>query len=219
MTQARANSRNRNSHESFCWQEWWAWIMTFMLSQCTVLTFYLLHLTFLTLTVSLHDLYVYVYVLVLGETWLVLPLRFPSDLTICRLFLNQRCSFSFHEQTNKPIKAYFADNRSPAKTKVNIKTLISRFSFLGSVRSSGSQSVFLSVRLSGTSLSKALNLHLSLIGLGQICLRSRSVLGQSQVSLRSLCAYFIRKKEPKILRLVEYYCLKMMSRTHEYGND
>ena len=34
------------------------------------------------------------------------------------------------------------------------------------------------------------NLHLSLIGL-------------SQVSLRSLCAYFVIKTEPKILRLVQ----------------
>ena len=41
-----------------------------------------------------------------------------------------------------------------------------------------------SVRLSGTSLSKALNLHLSLIVMSQICLRSVS--GQSQVSLRSV---------------------------------
>ena len=53
----------------------------------------------------------------------------------------------------------------------------------------GSQKVTLSVRLSGTSLSKSLNLCLSLIGL-------------SQVSLRSLCAYFVRQTEPKILRLV-----------------
>ena len=43
--------------------------------------------------------------------------------------------------------------------------------------------------LSGTKCSKALNLHLSLIG-------------QSQVSLRSICAYFVRQTEPKILRLV-----------------
>ena len=45
------------------------------------------------------------------------------------------------------------------------------------------------VFLSGTKFSKALNLHLSLIDL-------------SQVSLRSLCAYFVRLTEPKILRLV-----------------
>ena len=56
----------------------------------------------------------------------------------------------------------------------------------------GSQKVTLSVRLSGTSLSKSLNLCLSLIGL-------------SQVSLRSLCAYFVRQTEPKILRLVSIY--------------
>ena len=62
-------------------------------------------------------------------------------------------------------------------------------------RSSGSQSV----RLSGTNLSKALNLHLSLIGLSQVSLSSVS--GQSQVSL---CAYFVRQTEPKILRLIEY---------------
>ena len=82
--------------------------------------------------------------------------------------------------------------------------------------------VALSVCLSGTSLSKALNLHLSFIGPSQICHRSvsgqsrvslRSVLGQSQVSLGSvsgqsqvslkyLCDYFVRQTEPKILRLV-----------------
>ena len=50
-------------------------------------------------------------------------------------------------------------------------------------------SVCLSVRLSGTKFSKALNLHLSLIAL-------------SQVSLRSLCAFFDRQTEPRILRLV-----------------
>ena len=63
-----------------------------------------------------------------------------------------------------------------------------------------SLSVCLSVCLSGTSLSKALNLHLSLIVLSQICLRSVS--GQSQVSLRSLCAYFVRQTKPKKLCLV-----------------
>ena len=61
-------------------------------------------------------------------------------------------------------------------------------------------SVCPSVRPSGTSLSKALNLHLSLIVMSQICLRLVS--GQSQVSRRSLCAYFVRQTEPKILRLV-----------------
>ena len=45
---------------------------------------------------------------------------------------------------------------------------------------SGAQGVTLSVCLSGTSLSKALNLHLSFMGL------LRSVLDQSQVSLRSV---------------------------------
>ena len=30
----------------------------------------------------------------------------------------------------------------------------------------------------------------------------RSVSGQAQVSLRSLCAYFVRQTEPKILRLI-----------------
>ena len=67
--------------------------------------------------------------------------------------------------------------------------------------------------LSGTKCSKALNLHLSLIGQSQVSLGSVS--GQSQVSLRlvsgqsqahvshrSLCAYFVRQTEPKILRLV-----------------
>ena len=53
----------------------------------------------------------------------------------------------------------------------------------------------MSVRLSGTKCSKALNLHFSLIGLSQVSLRSisgqsqgslRSVSGQSQVSLRSV---------------------------------
>ena len=48
----------------------------------------------------------------------------------------------------------------------------------------GAQGVSLSVCLSGTSLSKALNLHLSLIGQSQVSLRSVS--GQSLVSLRSL---------------------------------
>ena len=32
----------------------------------------------------------------------------------------------------------------------------------------------------------------------------RSVSGQSQVSLRSLCVYFVRQTEPKILRLVTF---------------
>ena len=87
----------------------------------------------------------------------------------------------------------------------------------GSVRSSGCHSV----RLSGTSLSKALNLHLSLIGQSQVSLRAvscqsqvslRAVSCQSQVSLRSLCAYFVRKTEPKILRLVfMFLTLKIIS--------
>ena len=51
------------------------------------------------------------------------------------------------------------------------------------------ESFCLSVCPSGTKFSKELNLHLSLIDL-------------SQVSLRSLCAYFVRQTEPKILRLV-----------------
>ena len=51
------------------------------------------------------------------------------------------------------------------------------------------ESLCLSGCLSSTRCSKALNLHLSLIGL-------------SQVSLRSLCAYFVRQTEPKILCLV-----------------
>ena len=81
-------------------------------------------------------------------------------------------------------------------------------------RSPRSHSVRLSVRLSGTKCSKALNLHLSLIGLSQVSLGLVS--GQSQVSLRSvsgvrsvsgqsqvsLFAYFVRQTEPKILRLV-----------------
>ena len=36
-------------------------------------------------------------------------------------------------------------------------------------------------------------------GQSQVSLR---LSGQSQVSLRSLCAYFVRQTEPKILRLV-----------------
>ena len=68
----------------------------------------------------------------------------------------------------------------------------------------GAQGVTLSVCpcvcLSGTNLSKALNLHLSLIDLSQVSLGSVSA--QFQVSLRSLCAYFFRQTEPKILRLV-----------------
>ena len=51
----------------------------------------------------------------------------------------------------------------------------------------------------------------SVSGQSQVSLRSvsgqsqgslRAVSGQSQVSLRSLCAYFVRQMEPKILRLV-----------------
>ena len=70
----------------------------------------------------------------------------------------------------------------------------------------------MSVRLSGTKCSKALNLHLSLIGQSRVSLRSvsgqsqvslRSVSGQSHVSLRSLCAYLVRQTEPTILRLVK----------------
>ena len=62
---------------------------------------------------------------------------------------------------------------------------------------SGAQGVTMSVRpsvrLSGTSLSKALNLQsLSLLGLFQVCLRSFS----------ALLAYFAKQTEPKILRLV-----------------
>ena len=76
--------------------------------------------------------------------------------------------------------------------------------------------VCLSVCLSGTKCSKALNLHLSLIGLSQVSLRSvsgqslvslRSASGQpqvvlslfsacSQLVLRSLWAYFVRQTEP-----------------------
>ena len=80
---------------------------------------------------------------------------------------------------------------------------------------SGAQGVTLSVRLSGTSLSKALKLHLfsqrSVSDLSKVSLGSssghpqvslRSVSGQSQVILRSLCVYFVRQMEPKILRLV-----------------
>ena len=94
---------------------------------------------------------------------------------------------------------------------LELKQIKHKDQVFGSVRSSGSQSVCLSVCPSGTSLSKALNLHLSLIVLSQICLRSvsghsrvslRSALGQSQVILRSLFAYFVRQTEPKILRLV-----------------
>ena len=95
---------------------------------------------------------------------------------------------------------------------------ISSLKVFGSVRSSGSQSVSLSVR---PSLSKALNLHLSLIGQSQVSLRAvscqsqvslRAVSCQSQVSLRSLCAYFVRKTEPKILRLVfMFLTLKIIS--------
>ena len=62
------------------------------------------------------------------------------------------------------------------------KTTVNEIRFLGSVRSSGSQSVC----LSGTSLSKALNLYLSLTGLSQIQIGLRSVSGQSQVSVRSV---------------------------------
>ena len=70
----------------------------------------------------------------------------------------------------------------------------------------GAQGVTIFVRPSVVSLSKVLNLHLSLIVLSQICHVSlRSVSGQSQVSLRSLCAYFIRQTEPKILCLVINY--------------
>ena len=78
-------------------------------------------------------------------------------------------------------------------------------------------SLCMSVCLSGTSLSKALNLHLlshrSVSDLSQVSLRSVSgqsqvslklVSGLSQVSLRSLCASFVRQKEPKILSLVVY---------------
>ena len=58
----------------------------------------------------------------------------------------------------------------------------------------------LSVCLSGTKCSKALNLHLSLKG-------------QSQVSLGSLCTYFVKQTEPKILRLVIetflYGCIRL----------
>ena len=69
----------------------------------------------------------------------------------------------------------------------------------------------ISVRLFGESLSTAHNLHLLASDQSQVSLRSvsgqshvslGSVSGQSQVSLRSLCAYFVRQTEPKILRLV-----------------
>ena len=63
------------------------------------------------------------------------------------------------------------------------------------------ESLCVSVCLSSISLSEALNLNLSFIGLSQICLMSVS--GQFQVSLRSLCAYFVRQTEPKILHLVK----------------
>ena len=73
----------------------------------------------------------------------------------------------------------------------------------------------LSVCLSGTKGSKALNLHLSLFGQSQVSLRSvsgqsevslRSVSGQSQVSPRSVSGLSVPtssvRTEPKILRLV-----------------
>ena len=42
---------------------------------------------------------------------------------------------------------------------------------------------------------------------GQSQVSLRSVSGQSQVSLMSLCAYFVSKTEPKILRRVSHYLL------------
>ena len=56
----------------------------------------------------------------------------------------------------------------------------------------------ISVRSSDEKCSGAHKIHLR----SQVSLRSVS--GQSQVSLRSLCAYFVRQTEPKILRLVIY---------------
>ena len=61
--------------------------------------------------------------------------------------------------------------------------------FVGSVRSSRSHNVRLSVTVISCLDSSALNLHLSCSDL-------------SHVSLRSLSAYFVVQTEPKILRLV-----------------
>ena len=84
---------------------------------------------------------------------------------------------------------HFCNKAIKQKPKSIIYMNVNFANFFGSVRSSGCQSVCLSVCPSGTSLSNALNLHLSLIVL-------------SQVSLRSLSAYFVRQMEPKILHLV-----------------
>ena len=95
---------------------------------------------------------------------------------------------------------------------------------------SGAQEMLIFVRSFDESLSRALNLHLKVVwvspravlGQSQVSLRSvsgqpqvslrsvsgqskvslRSASGQSQVGLRSLCAHFVRQKEPKILCLV-----------------
>ena len=87
--------------------------------------------------------------------------------------------------------------------QTHLTRLYLRLTFLAPSRSSGSHSVCLSVRLSGTKLSKALNLHLSLIGLSLVSLRSDS--GQTLVSLRSVSCLSVTNSSDR--RSLKYFVL------------
>ena len=88
-------------------------------------------------------------------------------------------------------ESFVSPNKGVRALEANI-CLDSHFSFLAP---SGAQGVSLSVCLSGTSLSKALNLHLSLIGQSQVRLRSLLGLSELPTSVRRSLKYFVLFKD------------------------